>query len=201
MDMSVPFYAEFAAEAGYAVGASQGGSAAALRHHLVRHYGGLHRRLAHDLGCADLASESLHEAWLRLGNMALPARVQNPNAYVYRIARNAAVDRLRGETRTVALSVVDSDVDLPDQQPGPERAAEARSLLARLDEALHGLPFRHRCVLFDLHAEGRTRAQVAATYGLSLHTLDTVLRQALACCAGAMAESGARGRPHRERAV
>ena len=80
--------------------------------------------------------------------------------------------------RLSAAGRPDSEIDLPDPQPGPEQTAEARSALAQLDRVLCGLPFRHRCVLFDLYAAGESRAQVARTYGLSLGTLDTLVRQA-----------------------
>ncbi|VFR91700.1 FIG006045: Sigma factor, ECF subfamily [plant metagenome] len=198
MDMSVPFHIELAAEAGFSTGVVKDGEPlAALRRHLEAHYGTLLRRLTAYLGAADLATECLHDAWLRLGDMTLPSCVDNLDAYVYQVARNAALDRLRGERHIKALSELDSEIALPDPRPGPEQRAETRSTLARLDHALQVLPFRHRCVLFDLRVEGRTRAQVAATYGLSLGRIDTVLRQTLDCCVSAMQEA----HPPRQRAL
>ncbi|HYG42438.1 MAG TPA: RNA polymerase sigma factor [Bordetella sp.] len=181
--MSVPFYVEIAANERLAIGTGDSGATIAeLRHYLEAHYDYLRRRLANDLGCPDLASDCLHDAWLRLGELSLSARVQRPAAYVYRVARNLAVDWLRGEYRTLPLANLDNQIDMPDPLPGPAQTAEARSVLALLDQALKGLPYRHRCVLFDLRVEERTRAQVAETYGLSVRSIDNVLRQTLSHC-------------------
>ena len=43
------------------------GQGAQLQAVLESNYAGLHRRLTRHLGCAELASDSLHDAWLRLG--------------------------------------------------------------------------------------------------------------------------------------
>ncbi|MBO9355589.1 sigma-70 family RNA polymerase sigma factor [Bordetella petrii] len=198
MDMNVPFYVEFAVEAGYAVGAADGDNAVAmLRCHLEQHYGTLQRRLAKRLGCADLASECLHDAWLRLGERVLPRVIQDPGAFVYRVACNAALDRLRGERHTVSLADLGDELELPDPQPGPDRIIDGRSMLALLEQAMDTLPFRHRCVLFDLYAAGESRARVAQTYGLSLRTLDTLVRQARERYIDVMATPKPRARRHR----
>ena len=65
-----------------------------LQQHLVAQYAPLQRRLERQLGCADLASECLHEAWLRLGECTLQEVPANPDAYVYRVASNLAMDRI-----------------------------------------------------------------------------------------------------------
>src|ERR1700754_1577918 len=75
--------------------AADGARRILLRDCLVVHYDRLHRRLLRHLGCADLASDCLHDAWLRLGDMAVSAAIQSPQAYVYRVACNIAIDRLR----------------------------------------------------------------------------------------------------------
>ncbi|MEI2418008.1 sigma-70 family RNA polymerase sigma factor [Orrella sp. JC864] len=188
MDMSVSFCHAAPAQEGYAGPAARGEAAGGvLRDYLAAHYGTLHRRLAHDLGCPDLASDCLHDAWLRLGGPDLPSPVLRPGAYVYRMARNLALDRLRSESRLLPLEAMDCESQSCDPLPRPDEAAAARSELARLDRALHGLPFRHRCVLFELRVEERTRAQVARTYGVSVRGVDALLRQTLAHCAEAMA--------------
>lgn len=68
---------------------------AALQAILVANYEHLRRRLLRHLGCPDLASECLHEVWMRLGELGLAHDVQNPLAYIHRMACNLAVDRLR----------------------------------------------------------------------------------------------------------
>lgn len=169
-----------------------------LRDFLVANYAGLHRRLARHLNCPDLASECLHETWLRLHGLAVPAIVQCPEAYVYRTACNLAMDRLRGNRYWQYLGDVELE-RLADDVPGPDHIAAARSDLAAVERAMEHLPRRHRAVLVGLRIEEMTRQEVAARYGLSLRSVDTALRQALDHCAGKTGHSvlGGVGTPRR----
>lgn len=157
---------------------------AALQAILVANYEHLRRRLLRHLGCPDLASECLHEVWMRLGELGLAHDVQNPLAYIHRMACNLAVDRLRslrpwqyaGEEQ-VALD------ELVDRAPGPESIAQARSDVAAVERAMERLPRRHRAVLIALRIDEMTRVEAAARFELSLRSVDTALRQALDYCA------------------
>ena len=81
------------------------------------------------LGCPDLAADSLHDAWLRVaeGGAAPAPAVLNPGAYVFRMACNIAIDRLRAERLPGAAEVIWADIE--DTAPGPQRIAQARSCL------------------------------------------------------------------------
>lgn len=163
-------------------------TAAHLREHLARSYASLHGRLARRLGCADLASDSLHNAWLRLAR-PVAGEVVNADAYVYRMACHLAVDQLRERALWQSLSDPDASCpDLIDEAPGPQQTAEARSALAALTRAMDGMSRRQRAVLMALRVEGRNRDDVADWLGLSTRSIDTALRQALRHC-----ELGLRG--------
>ncbi|MDC8757658.1 sigma-70 family RNA polymerase sigma factor [Janthinobacterium fluminis] len=156
----------------------------ALRDCLLANYERLHRRLLRYLGCPEQARDSLHDAWLRLGEAALPAAVQSPEAYVYRVACNLAMDQLRQRRAGQYVGEAEAELDvLADAAPGPEGIAEVRSELAALGRALERLPRRHQDVLLSLRLNELTRQQVAARHGISLRSVDTVLRQALDHCA------------------
>jgi RNA polymerase sigma-70 factor (ECF subfamily) len=147
---------------------------------LVANYAALHRRLARHLGCADAASESLHDAWLRLAGASPGESVQSPVAYIYRVACNAAMDRLRAERPwLLAGDTQDTLEHVADHSPGPELIAEARSDLKAVERAMQGLPNRHQDILVALRVHELTRHEVAVRHGLSLRRVDTTLRQAL----------------------
>lgn len=147
---------------------------------LVENYTGLHRRLARYLGCADAASESLHEAWMKLAGARFEGTVQNPVAYIYRVACNAATDRLRAERPwQYAGDAEDMLEQVVDHSPGPELIAEVRSDLEAVERAMQGLPNRHQDILVALRVHELTRQEVAVRHGLSLRRVDTALRQAL----------------------
>lgn len=155
-----------------------------LRDYLVANYGHLQRRLQRHLGCADQARDSLHDAWLRLGDTEIPAAVQSPEAYVFRMACNLATDQWRHHRPWQHAGDTDSELAyLVDEAPGPDFIAEARSDLAAVDRAIRRMPRRHRAVLMALRVEEMTREQVATRYELSLRGVDTALQQALQYCA------------------
>lgn len=159
---------------------------AALREFLASNYTRLHQRLKRHLGCSDQASDCLHDAWLRLGEMTLSEPVQSPEAYVYRVACNVAMDRLRSNRKWQYASDLESGLEaLADHSPGPDLIAEARSELEAVERALACLPRRHRSVLIGLRIEGKTRQEVADWLRISLRSVDTALRQALDHCAEA----------------
>ncbi|MDN2701187.1 sigma-70 family RNA polymerase sigma factor [Janthinobacterium sp. SUN100] len=153
-----------------------------LRDFLAANYARLHRRLLRNLGCADLASDCLHDAWLRLADTSTPVSVQNPNAYVYRVACNVAMDELRGR-RSAQYDDAAAIEHLTDPAPGPDLIALARSDLAEVERAMQRMPYRHRSVLVALRIEEKTRQEVADEYQVSLTNIDTMLRQALDHCA------------------
>ena len=172
------------------------GQGARLQAVLEGNYAALHRRLARHLGCAELASDSLHDAWLRLGRLAAgdadadgAALAHSPVAYVFRVACNAAMDSLRRNRAWLYANDGDGDgaaglVDfLADTAAGPERLAELQADVRRLAQAVDLLPRRHRQVLEALRVDELTRQEVAERHGMSLRNVDTALRQALDHCA------------------
>ncbi len=178
--------------AGHAEGYAPGEDAAGVlpRDFLVANYASLHRRLARHLNCPDLASECLHEAWLRLGRLTLPATVRNPEAYVYRTACNLAMDRLRSNRCWQYTGDSDTELEsLADDVPGPDHIAAARSDLAAVERAMQRLPHRHRSVLIALRIEEMTRQEVADWHRISPRSVDTVLRQAQDYCAQASGQT------------
>lgn len=147
---------------------------------LVENYTELHRRLARHLGCADAASESLHEAWMKLDGVRFEGALQSPVAYIYRVACNAATDRLRAERPWQFTGAEEDTLEhLIDHAPGPELIAEARSDLQAVERAMQVLPNRHQDILVALRVHELTRQEVAVRHGLSLRRVDTTLRQAL----------------------
>ncbi|WP_198087953.1 RNA polymerase sigma factor [Variovorax sp. E3] len=91
-----------------------------LQAHLATHYKALHRRLERQLGCRDLASECLHDAWLRLGERQPRETPANPDAYIYRVACNLAMDSLRERKRWTGLNEdAPTSTSLPTCSRGP----------------------------------------------------------------------------------
>jgi RNA polymerase sigma-70 factor (ECF subfamily) len=166
------------------------GQGARLQAVLEGNYASLHRRLARHLGCAELASDSLHDAWLRLGVLTAgegAAQAHSPVAYVFRVACNAAMDSLRRSRAWLYADEGDGDASLvdflADTAAGPERLAELQADVRLLAQAVALLPRRHQQVLEALRVDELTRQEVAERHDMSLRNVDTALRQALDHCA------------------
>lgn len=154
-----------------------------LRDLLLADYRNLDRRLARRLRSTDLASDVLHDTYLRLEEMNDVGPVRSPEAYLLRIAVNIANDRRRAESRRLTTEEVDQLLDIPDDQPDAERAIEARSEVELLRRAIAELPERRRRVLLLSRVEDVPNREIAARLGLTVRTVETDLKQAVEHCA------------------
>ncbi|MDI4234818.1 sigma-70 family RNA polymerase sigma factor [Bradyrhizobium sp. 31Argb] len=156
---------------------------ASLRQLLVDRYYDLRDRLTRRLGSAELASEALHEVYLRLNRTDNPGSVSSPAAYLFKAAYNIASDRRRTEYRRGHQVPIDAVLhDIPDQRPGPDGISEAKIELAALTEALLALPPRQRAILIAARFEQIPRAEIAKRYKISRRQVQFELQRALEAC-------------------
>lgn len=113
-------------------------------------------------------------------------RIPSPTRpFVFAIARNLLIDRLRRE-RIVPIEAV-ADVDalgLAIEEPGPDRVVIARDALRRVQEALDHLPPRAKEVVLYKQLDGLSRREIAARMGISEETV----KWHLAIAMGALAD-------------
>jgi RNA polymerase sigma factor (sigma-70 family) len=152
---------------------------AALRGLLVEQYEEAKLRLARRLGSEELASESLHETWLRLSGVGDAGFIERPFAYLLRIAFNIARDRIRAENRRARQSEIDAVLSIADPAPGPDRQAQARLELAALERAIRDLPERSRTILLASRLEGLTHQAIANRLGISKRTVQYELERSV----------------------
>lgn len=153
---------------------------AALRGLLVDRYEELRHRLTRQLGSEELASESLHDTWLRLHRDDAIGTVHNPPAYLLRIAVNSAMDRLRADSRRARRAEIEAALDVADAAPGPARETEARLEIEALDRAIRTLPQRTRAILLASRLEGLTHQAISERMGVSRRTVAYELDRAIA---------------------
>jgi RNA polymerase sigma-70 factor (ECF subfamily) len=160
-------------------------SCATLRNFLVSHYDDLKHRLTRHLGCADLASDSLHDTWVCLERRIPAGEVSNPGAYVFRMACYAAVDRMRNDRMhhfgedTLALN------ELADRAPGPAEIIESRSNLDALHRLMTRLPQRQRDIFLSVGIHEQPQKELAVRHGISLRMVERELQLARGYCASA----------------
>lgn len=156
---------------------------ALLRRALLDAYAELKARLARRLGSIDLASEALHETWLRLQQAPEIAPVANPKAYLYRAALNTATNLRIAQARRLTATEVDALFDLADEAPGPDRAAAARQEMALLLKALAELTPRQQDVFRETFGQGVPQAELARRHRVGLRTIQSDLHVAIRHCA------------------
>lgn len=149
----------------------------------------LQRYLTRRLDCAQTAADLTHEAFVRLMNGRPAEALDNPRAYLFRIASNLVADHFRSAAkaapRTHGAEVVES---VADKAPGPERTLLARDEVRRLDRAIDDLPPRQREVLLLHKFEGLSYAAIAERLGISKNTVMVHMMRALAHCRDRLSE-------------
>lgn len=125
------------------------------------------------------AQNLVQEAYLRLLRVKEPQLIQDPVAYLFRIARN-----LVGEMYAKLPPAADSldDVDLADQGMSTEELAQIKQQIDRLDEVLTHLNPKCRAALILHRCDGLTVDEIAAELDLSRGMVKKHLAQGLARC-------------------
>jgi RNA polymerase sigma factor (sigma-70 family) len=154
-----------------------------LRRLLTHDYDDLQRALTRRLKSAELAGDALQETFVELsGGTDLPT-VQRPKSYVFRMAINIALRKIRSEKRTVSLADAIAAFDIADDAPDPQRAIEAKTELEALQHAVSELTPRRRAILHAARVEGKSLRVIADEIGISQRMVEIELKNALAHCA------------------
>jgi RNA polymerase sigma-70 factor (ECF subfamily) len=137
------------------------------------------RTLLRDDGAAEDVTAQAFERAHRRRQRYDPGK-GTPRAWLFAIARNAALDELRRRSRTAALTT-----DLPDDAPGFEDDIDDAVRRAAVRAALAGLEPREREVIALKFHGGLTNAELARALKLSesnagtrVHRAVTKLREA-----------------------
>lgn len=113
--------------------------------------------------------------------------------WLYRVAYNAAVDRLRQRRPTLSMDVGEDEAEIPipviqaDWQQGPENLLAKSEIAAELDKAIAALPEKFRVIFILREIEELSTQETAAIAGISvsatkvrLHRARLFLREQLA---------------------
>lgn len=138
------------------------------------------RFLLRRVGNASLAEDLTQETGLRALGAGAAASIENPRAYLFRIASNLALDHQRHRRQGVELEDAEAlGRAVPDRAPSPEAVALHRGELARLLAAVQELPPRCREVFVLAKFDGLSYAEIARRLGISRNTVITHMVAAL----------------------
>ena len=149
----------------------------------LRHHTALHRFLRRLLRCEDAAAEVAQDAYLRLLRLMPSTPPDNPRAYLFQVAANAARDRLAREQRR---SVIAGAGPLPEgaacSRPDAEAEAIARDRLRLLAAAVDELAPRCREVFLMSRLDGLANGEIAARLGISRNMVEKHIIKAMLHC-------------------
>lgn len=140
---------------------------------------GLLRFLAHRTERQDLG-DLVNETFVRFAaaQAKCASKVDNPGAYLQRIARNLLRDRARIAVRRSFARHVSVD-DVPIAGHDPVAQLEARDEIDRVQKTLTGFNPRTRAVFLARRLDGLTHKEIAAQTGLSEHGVEYHITKAI----------------------
>lgn len=146
----------------------------------IEHIGEIRRFLARRLSCVEAAAELAHEVFIRYMVSQPQSPVQNPRAFLFRIAGNIAIDHIRANPQKPWQSVDIADCsELVSDYPEPERFAIARQQLDQLRRAIEALPPKCREIFIRHKFDGLPQAELAREYAVTVNAIEKHLVRAL----------------------
>ncbi len=163
-------------------------NALALSRLLVAERPSLVRWLARMVG--ETAAEDVAQSlYLRVQRVADHPPIVNKRSFLFRLARNLAIDHIRAETRRERLFEGDMDArDIPSAEPSAETHLIDRERIRRMTAAVEHLPFRCRQVFILIKFEELSVAETARRLSISQDMVRKHVRHALLVCHQSLTE-------------
>lgn len=168
-------------QASAAAGQGEAGRSASVAELFRDHNHALVRFLALRLQSVQEAKEVAQEAYVRLLQLDRPAVHSFMRAYLFRIAANLAVDRLRrrGSEQRATEATLFEDMDVTTE---PERRVIAAEQLEMVRRCLDELPASRRRAFLLHRLHGRSVAEIALELGVTGRMVRHHLERALVYC-------------------
>jgi len=125
------------------------------------------------------AADLVQDAFLKTVEAGRKAEVEKPVHLLFRIARNAVIDKLRSKRRTAAL-FRSEEAEAADPTASPERILIASDRLKRAMAAIDRMPPKRREVFLLHRLEGLSYAEIARRAGISIKTVEKHMACAMA---------------------
>lgn len=134
--------------------------------------------------CLQRAHDVLHDAFIRFILASQRTRIEQPNAYLRRVAHSVLIDHYRDAARFFPLPEGDLEPwmdtrDGAEFAPSAEHLADLQQRLEALQRILEHLPPRCREVFWLTRIEGHRQVEVARMLGINVSMVERHLVRAL----------------------
>lgn len=157
-------------------------SSGSLRALFLERYNDFRSQLKRRLGSEDLAHDAMQEAFLKVNDMPPGGSIQQPAAYLFRVALNIAEDQRRRDSRLLTGVEIAELIGGTDEAEDPARIAQGRSQIDAFRRALRQLPERTQQMLMAARVHELPHAEIAKRYGVSERIVSKELKRALEHC-------------------
>ena len=149
---------------------------------IERHRLEVSRFLSGHVGCADTAADLYQSIAENLLRRNPDPPIEDIRAYLFQAAKYAAFNqhraaRTRAEFNVVVMPLLDDRDDR-----SPEAIAESEEDLAKVNQALQGLPVLTRKIFTLYRLHGARQRDIAEALGVSVSTVEKHVRKALSHC-------------------
>lgn len=143
--------------------------------------------VARFVGCRETAKDLVQESYLVLARQAAVEPIAQPSGFLYRTAKNLALDYLRHQ-KVVDQYAMEADVRDEDTVYSAERAVVADKQVERFAATLENLPPLTREVFCLIKLDGLSYRETASRLNLSERQVERHLLKAMLDCRKNLAE-------------
>ncbi|CAB3737996.1 MULTISPECIES: RNA polymerase sigma factor [Achromobacter] len=161
-----------------------------LRALFLERYNDFRNQLRRRLGSDDLAHDAMQEAFLKVNDLPASSSIQQPAAYLFRVALNIAEDQRRRDSRLLTGVEISELIHLADEAADPARIAQGRNQIDAFQRALQKLPERTQQMVLAARVHELPHAEIARRYGVSERIVSKELKRALDHCAQELLAAG-----------
>ncbi len=145
--------------------------------------GKLKRFFMRRFGNSSDAADATQETFLRLLEMQGRTVIENPQAYLFQVARSVAhATSLKLATNAQYLVFGEDALSQPDESPGQDRIIQGRQCLRLLAKAIEQLPRRCQEVFVLSRLHGFSNGEIASALGISQSGVEKHIATGLVRC-------------------